>query len=70
MRQMSPAHQTPMIYEFIGRAFILLMSCIGIYTLSKLIIEGIHRTAGRIEIGKVYEDAAVRDRLLEVDRFK
>jgi hypothetical protein len=51
------------VAEVIGTLFIMLMCCVGIYTIGRLVVEGIRRTAGRIHIGATIEDAAVRDQL-------
>lgn len=51
------------IYEAIGVGFVIFMACVGCYTTSRMVYEGIKRIEGRSEIGKEFEDAAVRDHL-------
>ena len=51
------------IYEVIGLAFVVYMACVGVYIHARLVIHGIHRVAGRMDIGSEYEDAAVREYL-------
>ena len=51
------------IFEAIGIGFVILMTCVGIYVCIRLGHEGLKRTIGRLEIGELYEDGAVRDLL-------
>jgi hypothetical protein len=58
------------IYEAIGGMFVVFFTCVGIYVTGRLVIEGIRRTAGRLDIGAVTEDAAVRDFLAVKDQLR
>ena len=49
------------IYEAIGGSFVIFTSCVGVYTLGRLVVEGLKRVGTRIEIGASCEEAAVRD---------
>lgn len=51
------------IYEALGTAFVIYMTCVGIAAHGWLFIAGANRLKGRLEIGQVQEDAAVRDYL-------
>ena len=49
------------IYAAIGAGAVILFTCIGITTIAVLAINGVLRLSSRLEIGKTYEDAGVRD---------
>lgn len=49
------------VFEAVGALTIVFFTCVGLYTVARLVIEGIKRVAGRIDIGQTTEDAAVRD---------
>ena len=51
------------IFEAIGIGFVILMTCVGIYVCLRLGHEGLKGTVGRLKIGELYEDSAVRDLL-------
>jgi hypothetical protein len=52
------------IYEAIGIGFVIYMTCCGVYAHIRLVIEGIKRTKGHIDLGSTTEDAAVHDFLV------
>jgi hypothetical protein len=52
------------IMEAVGSVFIIYLACSGLAGHVYLVVSGVRRIVGRLEIGGVYEDAAVREQLV------